>query len=105
LVCQGLAVEGQALDLDISLSGPKTRHFVRRFSRELGREVQEIAPEALDRLRGYSWPGNIRELQSALKQALLQASGTLLLPSFLPWFRRWPMRGANPFCGHKRKQC
>ncbi len=62
------------------------RHFVRRFSRELGREVQEIAPEALDRLRGYSWPGNIRELQSALKQALLQASGTLLLPSFLPEF-------------------
>jgi transcriptional regulator with GAF, ATPase, and Fis domain len=27
----------------------------------------------------YSWPGNIRELQSVLKQALLQASGTVLL--------------------------
>jgi two-component system nitrogen regulation response regulator GlnG len=60
------------------------RHFVRRFSRELGREVQEVAPEALERLRGYSWPGNIRELQSVLKQALLQASGTVLLPAFLP---------------------
>src|SRR5262249_14222035 len=43
------------------------RHYLRRFSRELGREVQEVAPEALDRLRGYSWPGNIRELQSVLK--------------------------------------
>ena len=60
------------------------RHFVRRFSRELGRQVQEVAPEALERLRGYSWPGNIRELQSVLKQALLQASGTVLLPAFLP---------------------
>jgi two-component system nitrogen regulation response regulator GlnG len=60
------------------------RHYLRRFSRELGREVQEIDPEALARLRAYSWPGNIRELQSVLKQALLRASGTILLPAFLP---------------------
>ncbi len=41
-------------------------------------------PEALERLRNHLWPGNIRELQSVLKQALLQASGTILLPAFLP---------------------
>jgi DNA-binding NtrC family response regulator len=60
------------------------RHYLRRFNRELGREVQDIAPEALERLCGYGWPGNIRELQSVLKQALLQASGPVLLPAFLP---------------------
>jgi two-component system nitrogen regulation response regulator GlnG len=60
------------------------RHYLRRFSRELGREVAEATPEALQRLRGYSWPGNIRELQSVLKQALLRASGAVLLPAFLP---------------------
>jgi two-component system nitrogen regulation response regulator GlnG len=60
------------------------RHYVRRFSRELGREVREVAPEALGRLRGYGWPGNVRELQSVLKQALLRASGPVLLPAFLP---------------------
>ncbi|HEY7312029.1 MAG TPA: sigma-54 dependent transcriptional regulator [Gemmataceae bacterium] len=60
------------------------RHFLRRFSRELGREVQEVSPEALERLCKYSWPGNIRELQSVLKQALLQARGAVLLPAFLP---------------------
>jgi two-component system nitrogen regulation response regulator GlnG len=60
------------------------QHFLRRFSRELGREVQEVTQEALERLRGYSWPGNVRELQSVLKQALLQARGTTLLPTFLP---------------------
>ncbi|HTN77552.1 MAG TPA: sigma-54 dependent transcriptional regulator, partial [Pirellulaceae bacterium] len=53
-------------------------HYVRRFSRELGREVASIAPEALARLSAYAWPGNIRELQSILKQALLQASGSVL---------------------------
>ena len=60
------------------------QHCLRRFSRELGREVCEVAPEALERLRSYSWPGNVRELQSVLKQALLQARGTTLLPTFLP---------------------
>src|SRR5438105_4426569 len=60
------------------------RHCLRRFSRELGRQVQEVAPESLERLRAYPWPGNIRELQSVLKQALLQASGPVLLPTFLP---------------------
>ncbi len=59
-------------------------HYLHRFSRELGREVYEIAPEALERLHRYPWPGNIRELQSVLKQALLRASGTVLLPAFLP---------------------
>jgi DNA-binding NtrC family response regulator len=60
------------------------RHYVRRFSRELGRQVRDVAPEALARLRGYAWPGNVRELQSVLKQALLQATGPVLLPAFLP---------------------
>ncbi len=60
------------------------RHYLHRFSRELGREVRHVAPEALQRLRAHSWPGNVRELQSVLKQALLQATGAVLLPSFLP---------------------
>src|SRR5205807_8609362 len=60
------------------------QHYVRRFSKELGREAQEVAPEALERLRDQAWPGHIRELQRVLKQALLQATGTILLPAFLP---------------------
>jgi two-component system nitrogen regulation response regulator GlnG len=59
-------------------------HFLRRFSRELGRTVSHINPEALAQLHRYHWPGNIRELQSVLKRALLHASGGVLLPAFLP---------------------
>jgi len=62
-------------------------HYLRRFGAELGREVREIAPEALAMLEAYAWPGNIRELQSVLKQALLHARGTTLLPAFLPDLR------------------
>src|SRR6267154_94741 len=69
-------------------------HYVHRLNRELGREVRAVAAEGLERLRGYPWPGNIRELQSVLKQALLQASGCVLLSSFLPELSRDP-KGSN----------
>jgi two-component system nitrogen regulation response regulator GlnG len=58
-------------------------HYLRRFNRELGKDVQGLSPQTLDVLRGYSWPGNVRELQSVLKQALLQATGPVMLPDFL----------------------
>jgi two-component system nitrogen regulation response regulator GlnG len=60
------------------------QHYLRHFNKELGREVREVAPEALERLRRYPWPGNVRELQSVLKQALLRATGPVLLAAFLP---------------------
>ncbi|HJZ59269.1 MAG TPA: helix-turn-helix domain-containing protein, partial [Gemmataceae bacterium] len=60
------------------------QHFLRRFNRELSRDVREVSPEAMARLRAYPWPGNLRELQSVLKQALLRATGSVLLPAVLP---------------------
>src|SRR5262249_40187784 len=47
-------------------------------------EVQALTPDAMGLLQRYPWPGNIRELQSILKQALLQAAGAILVPEFLP---------------------
>ena len=35
-------------------------------------------------MRSYSWPGNVRELESVVKQSLLRARGSVLLPEFLP---------------------
>ena len=58
--------------------------FLRRYNIELGREVREVAPEVMNRFRSYPWPGNVRELQSVLQQALLRASGTVLISEFLP---------------------
>jgi two-component system nitrogen regulation response regulator GlnG len=60
------------------------RYYVLRFGMELGREMREVAPETIERLRSYAWPGNVRELQSVLKQALVRATGPVLLPTFLP---------------------
>jgi DNA-binding NtrC family response regulator len=63
-------------------------YYVGRYSRELGKDAKTVAAETMDRLRQYTWPGNIRELQSVVKQALLQAAGPILLPEFLPPLHR-----------------
>jgi two-component system nitrogen regulation response regulator GlnG len=59
-------------------------YFLFRFDRELGLDLRAFAPETLEILQGYAWPGNVRELQSVIKEAMLNASGHLLLPEFLP---------------------
>jgi len=58
-------------------------HFTRRFGRELGKDVDGITPEALELLQSYPWEGNVRELQSVLKQAIVRATGPVLIPE---WF-------------------
>jgi DNA-binding NtrC family response regulator len=50
----------------------------------------------MERLRRHPWPGNIRELQNVLKRALLRASGTVLLPAFLPEPLGEPVGPARP---------
>lgn len=58
-------------------------YFLFRFNRELGMDMRGFAPEVLERFQAHTWPGNVRELQGAVKQAMLNASGHLILPEFL----------------------
>ncbi|MBM4077035.1 MAG: sigma-54-dependent Fis family transcriptional regulator, partial [Planctomycetes bacterium] len=59
-------------------------HFLRRFSQELEKEIRGVSPEVLDLLTEYSWPGNLRELQSVLKHSVVEATGPMILPEHLP---------------------
>ena len=75
-------------------------YFLFRFDRELGKDLRGFDPAALALLEAYSWPGNVRELQSAVKQALLNASGHLVLPEFLPEaIRQTPSEASPPTTG------
>jgi len=58
--------------------------FLTRYSQELNKPMQRVSPEALKILVEYSWPGNVRELQSMLRKALLNLTGPVLVPEFLP---------------------
>jgi two-component system nitrogen regulation response regulator GlnG len=59
-------------------------HFLPRFCRGLGRNIHAVTPEAQRRLLAYAWPGNIRQLQSVLKYAIVQGSGEVLTLDCLP---------------------
>ena len=61
-------------------------HFLAKFRKRLRKDVQTLPSSVLDCLRGYSWPGNIRELENVLERAvtLIPASQTTLTPESLP---------------------
>lgn len=60
-------------------------HYLRFWSRQMCRnDIEGISPEALKLLTEYRWPGNVRELQSIVRQSLLNATGPVIVPSFLP---------------------
>lgn len=58
--------------------------FVERFSKIHQKNIQQIHPEALTSLKGYSWPGNIRELENLVERACILEKSTTLLPSSFP---------------------
>ncbi len=68
-------------------------YFLFKFNRELGMDLRGFAPEVLERFQAYDWPGNVRELQGIIKQAMLNASGHLIVPEFLSASRlKMPLR-------------
>ncbi|MCA9068640.1 MAG: sigma-54-dependent Fis family transcriptional regulator, partial [Planctomycetaceae bacterium] len=64
-------------------------YFLRRAKSEMNRpQLSGISPNALELLVAYNWPGNIRQLQSVVRQALLNTTGTVIDADNLPSFVR-----------------
>ena len=59
--------------------------FTGRLARRFGKTIERVAPETMDRLIRYTWPGNIRELQDVVERAVVLATGSVLEigPEFL----------------------
>ena len=54
------------------------KHFAVRFAERMGRRIDGIEEAALEKLSGYRWPGNIRELQNVIERAVILASGGVI---------------------------
>ncbi len=59
-------------------------HFLRAYSRSLGRNIHTVAADAMRCLHACDWPGNVRQLQSVLKYAIVQSSGDVIALNSLP---------------------
>ena len=60
------------------------QHFLKRYSAEDGKTISSISDRAMDLLCSYLWPGNIRELENAIEQAVALSYQPVLTPEDLP---------------------
>jgi two-component system, NtrC family, response regulator AtoC len=59
-------------------------HFLQHYSQESGKSITAISQKAIELLCAYSWPGNIRELENAIEQAVALSYQSILTPDDLP---------------------
>ncbi len=58
--------------------GPLVRGMVARYGTKFGKRLFGVCPEAMRALESYPWPGNIRQLENVIQQAVLTSSGNEL---------------------------
>jgi chemotaxis protein methyltransferase CheR len=52
--------------------------FVRKFSKELGKTIEEVTSATIRALQNYLWPGNVRELANVIERAVINTDGPVL---------------------------
>ncbi|MCL6092756.1 MAG: sigma-54 dependent transcriptional regulator [Actinomycetota bacterium] len=63
---------------------PLSRFFLRKHSREYGKKIKKFTKDALDVLRRYSYPGNVRELENIIERAVILEKGPYITAESLP---------------------
>lgn len=63
-----------------------TGHLIQKYNQEYGRNVQEVAPAALEQLGRYNWPGNVRELENVISRSMINMrfQETIIQPYHVP---------------------
>ena len=59
------------------------QHFLEKYSRELGKDVKKVSAYAMDILRQYSFPGNVRELENIIQRSVALETSNIVLPESL----------------------
>jgi DNA-binding NtrC family response regulator len=65
------------------------RHFIARFSAEIGKTPPHLSDEAIQSLCNYDWPGNVRELENVMQRLVIMTDGDIIDVSDLPYLMRF----------------
>ncbi len=60
------------------------QHFLRKYAELQGKNVDKIAPEVMEVLQNYEFPGNIRELENIMERAVTLCNGAVIEMPHLP---------------------
>jgi two-component system, NtrC family, response regulator PilR len=58
-------------------------HFLNKYSKRLGKEIQEMSSYAMQVLMNYDFPGNVRELENIIERGVAMESSNIILPESL----------------------
>jgi len=67
-------------------------YFIKKFDRELRKNIAGIVPAAMERITSYGWPGNVRQLENVLKRAMVLCQGEWILEDQLLFEKAWERR-------------
>jgi len=59
-------------------------HFIGRYNKRIGKNIQSVSPAAIAHLLAYHWPGNIRELENVIERAVVLSDEDQILQELLP---------------------
>ena len=59
------------------------QHFLEKYSKEMDKDIRKISSFALDILKSYNFPGNIRELENIIERSVALESSNIVLPDSL----------------------
>ncbi len=59
------------------------RYFLKKFNKELDKDIVDINPAAIEKLTSYNWPGNVRQLENVIKRVCILCKGAYILPGEL----------------------
>lgn len=59
-------------------------YFLKLFNMQMGANILDVTPKAMEALINYSWPGNVRELRNAMERAVLLCDEATIDISHLP---------------------
>jgi two-component system response regulator PilR (NtrC family) len=69
-----------------------TQHFIEKFAKQMDKQVTKVSSYAIDLLKRYDFPGNVRELENLIERSVALSSTNILLPDSLAMSihkRRW----------------